>query len=185
MVVGARAGGDSDRGQYMIVVGVDPGLANLGVGVIEGNARSARALYHTTLTTPSTWPMGQRLSFLYTELGKVLAEYQPQAAAMEDQLLRKQADVAFKVGQACGVVVLAFEEAGIPLSTYGPMEVKKTLVGTGRADKAQVTYMVRAQLGLTGLSNNHAADALAIALTHLAHVNISPLVQRAGKIRYS
>lgn len=156
----------------MIVLGIDPGLANLGVGVIEGNIRRAHCLYSTTITTPSTWPMDQRLLFLHQELEKIIREYKPQAAATEEQILRKQADITFKVGQAYGVMALTCAQAGLSLSTYGPMQIKKALVGTGRADKEQVIYMVRAQLGLKHLSNNHAADALAIALTYLAHQGI-------------
>ena len=100
--------------------------------------------------------------------------------AIEDQILRKQADVAFKVGQAFGVVQLACAQAGVPIYAYGPMQVKKSLVGTGRADKEQVIYMVKASLGIRELFNNHAADALALALTHLAH---APMQERSVQAR--
>ena len=159
----------------MRVLGIDPGLANLGLGLVEGDVRRAKHLYHVCLTTESAWLMPRRLQYLHGELTRLLTEYQPDAVAIEDQILRRQADVAFKVGQAFGVVQLACAQAGVPVHAYGPMQVKKALVGTGRADKEQVIYMVKASLGIRELFNNHAADALALALTHLAH---APLLER-------
>lgn len=153
----------------MIVLGVDPGLANLGLGLVDGNVRKARHLHHVCITTESAWVMPRRLQYIHTEVTRLLAEYQPDAVAIEDQILRRQADVAFKVGQAFGVVQLACAQAGVPIHAYGPMQVKRSLVGTGRAEKEQVIYMVKASLGIRELFNNHAADALALALTHLAH----------------
>lgn len=153
----------------MIVLGIDPGLANLGIGLVEGDVRKARHLHHVCLTTESAWLMPRRLQYIHEEVSRLIAEYQPDAVAIEDQILRRQADVAFKVGQAFGVVQLACAQAGVPIHAYGPMQVKKSLVGAGRADKEQVIYMVKATLGIRDLFNNHAADALALALTHLAH----------------
>lgn len=164
----------------MMVLGIDPGLANLGLGLVEGDVRRAKHLYHVCLTTESAWLMPRRLHYLYEEVSRLLAEYQPDAVAIEDQILRKQADVAFKVGQAFGVVQLACAQAEVPIHAYGPMQVKKALVGTGRAEKEQVIYMVKAQLGLRDLFNNHAADALALALTHLAH---APMQGRVAAVR--
>lgn len=166
----------------MIVLGIDPGLANLGLGLVEGDVRKARHLHHVCLTTESAWLMPRRLQYLHSEVTRLIEQYQPEAVAIEDQILRKQADVAFKVGQAFGVVQLACAQAGVPVHAYGPMQVKKALVGTGRAEKEQVIYMVKAQLGVRELFNNHAADALALALTHLAHAPMqgrinSPLVR--------
>ena len=152
----------------MIVLGIDPGLANLGVGIVEGDARKARHLHHVCIYTESAWKMPKRLLYLHAELSRLIEIYQPQAVAIEDQYLRKQADVAFKVGQAVGVVQLACAQAELPVHAYGPMQVKQALVGQGRADKEQVTYMVRAALGLREIGSSHAADALALALTHLA-----------------
>ncbi|GHF56006.1 crossover junction endodeoxyribonuclease RuvC [Deinococcus metalli] len=163
----------------MIVLGIDPGLANLGLGLVDGDVRRARHLYHVCLTTESAWIMPRRLQYIHEEVSRLLAEYQPDAVAIEDQILRKQADVAFKVGQAFGVVQLACAQAGVPIHAYGPMQVKKALVGAGRAEKEQVIYMVKATLGVRELFNNHAADALALALTHLAH---APMQARAAAL---
>ena len=163
----------------MRVLGIDPGLANLGLGLVEGDVRRAKPLYHVCLTTESAWLMPRRLQYLHEELTRLLTEYRPDAVAIEDQILRRQADVAFKVGQAFGVVQLACAQAGVPVHAYGPMQVKKSLVGTGRADKEQVIYMVKASLGIRELFNNHAADALALALTHLAH---APMQERSERL---
>lgn len=162
----------------MRVLGIDPGLANLGLGLVEGDVRKAKHLYHVCLTTQSAWLMPRRLQYLHEEVSRLLAEYQPDAVAIEDQILRRQADVAFKVGQAFGVVQLACAQAEVPVHAYGPMQVKKALVGTGRAEKEQVIYMVKAQLGVRELFNNHAADALALALTHLAHAPMHNMQSR-------
>lgn len=164
----------------MIVLGIDPGLANLGLGVVKGDVRRAQHLHHQVVLSHAKQPMPERLLALHSAVSQVLATYRPAAVAAEQQYLKAQADTVYKVGQAYGVVALACAQAGVPLHTYGPMQVKQALVGTGRADKAQVIYMVRAQLGLAKLENNHAADALALALTHLAHV---PLSQAASSAR--
>lgn len=163
----------------MIVLGIDPGLANLGIGVVEGDARKARHLHHVCLVTESAWLMPRRLQYLHEEVSRLIGVFQPEAVAIEDQILRRQADVAFKVGQAFGVVQLACAQAGLPVHAYGPMQVKQTLVGTGRADKDQVIYMVKASLGLREVYNNHAADALALALTHLAHQPMRAVLSRS------
>ena len=152
----------------MIVLGVDPGLANLGLGLVEGDVRRARHLHHVWLTTESAWLMPRRLQYLHEEVTRLLAAYQPDAVAIEDQILRRQADVAFKVGQAFGVVQLACAQAGVPIHAYGPMQVKRTLVGTGRADKEQVALMVVRLLRLAEAPRPaDASDAVALALCHL------------------
>jgi len=152
----------------MIVLGIDPGLANLGVGIVDGDARKARHLHHVCIYTESAWELPRRLLYLHTELSRLIEVFQPEAVAIEEQYLRKQADVAFKVGQAFGVVQLACVQAELPVFSYGPMQVKQSLVGHGRAEKEQVIFMVKASLGLRDVGSNHAADALALALTHLA-----------------
>jgi len=152
----------------MIVLGIDPGLANLGIGIVEGDARRARHIHHVCVYTESADVMPRRLLYLHQELTRLIDLHQPEAVAIEGQFLRRQADVAFKVGQAVGVVQLACAQAGLTVHPYGPMQVKQALVGHGRADKDQVIYMVKASLGLREIGSTHAADALALALTHLA-----------------
>ncbi|ADV65730.1 crossover junction endodeoxyribonuclease RuvC [Deinococcus maricopensis] len=163
----------------MIVLGIDPGLANLGIGVVDGDARKARHLHSVCLFTASAWELPRRLRYLHEEVSRLIEVFEPEAVAIEEQYLRKQADVAFKVGQAFGVVQLACAQADIPIYTYGPMQVKQTIVGTGRADKEQVIYMVKATLGIRDIMNDHAADALALAMTHLAHSGVRAALRAA------
>lgn len=168
----------------MIVLGIDPGLANLGLGVVEGNSRRAKHLHHSCIITTSSQTMPERLQCLYLAIQQLIAEHQPQVVAIEEQRLKKAGEVTFKVGQAYGVVQLACAQAGLAVYSYGPTQVKKALVGTGRADKEQVIYMVRASLGMRTIgdsaqdANNHAADALALALTHLAHLPLQQSLDR-------
>ena len=159
----------------MLVLGIDPGLAHLGIGVVEQTGTRARAVHFDCILTSPTTPLPERLLQLHQALQLVLQQHSIGAIAIEDQYLRKQADVAFKVGQAVGVIQLTAALAQLPVFGYGPTQVKQALVGQGRADKEQVIYMVKLLLGLRELSNNHAADALAIALTHLAQQKTSAL----------
>ncbi|PYE54260.1 Holliday junction endonuclease RuvC [Deinococcus yavapaiensis KR-236] len=164
----------------MIVLGIDPGLANLGIGIVEGDARKARHLHHVCVYTESASQLPRRLLYLHSEISRLIELYQPEVVSIEDQFLRKQADVAFKVGQAVGVVQLACAQADIPIFSYGPMQVKQALVGQGRADKQQVQYMVKASLGLREIGSSHAADALALALTHLAQLPMQRALARSS-----
>ncbi|MEX2542852.1 MAG: crossover junction endodeoxyribonuclease RuvC [Trueperaceae bacterium] len=151
------------------VVGLDPGLANLGLGAVREEGRSTRWLGSHLVVTHSKSSRADRLARIYDEVGEFLATHRPDAIAIEGQYFHRQKDTAFKVGQAVGVVLLAAERMGVPVHEYGPMEVKQALVGTGRASKEQVAFMVRGLLELpAGLSSHHVADALALALTHLS-----------------
>lgn len=159
------------------VVGLDPGIANLGLGAVEEEFKTVRHLGHQLVRTSSKTKASERLKTIYDQTKAFLLEYQPQALAIEGQYFHQQREVAFKVGQAVGACLVAAAELDIPVFEYGPMQVKQTLVGTGRASKAQVTFMVRAQLGMTkSPDSHHVADALALALTHLSLRKISSLV---------
>lgn len=163
----------------VIVFGIDPGLANVGLAVVEETGKKATALFHHCQTTRAQDPLPERLLQIYDATRDVIRCHRPDVVAMEEQYLKKQAGVAFSVGQAVGVIQLACAQAGLEVCLYGPMHVKQALVGTGRAEKDQVIYMVKASLGLRVLSNNHAADALALALTHLASHRLKGLTQRS------
>ncbi len=150
------------------VVGVDPGVANLGLGAIEELRREARLLGSEVVVTRPSTPQAERLLAIRTAVAAFLDAHRPDAVAIEGQFFHRQREVSFKVGQAFGVVLLTAAERGVPVFEYGPMQVKQALVGTGRAQKAQVTFMVRALLGTSAApANHHASDALALALTHL------------------
>jgi crossover junction endodeoxyribonuclease RuvC len=161
------------------VVGIDPGIANLGIGAIKQEGTKASLLNCQLIRTPSSEDASTRLLTLYTEVKGFLKVHKPQALALEAQYFHQQKEVAFKVGQAVGVCLLAAGELNIPVFEYGPMQVKQALVGTGKADKIQVAFMVKALLNLTKpLESHHVADALAIALTHLSFYKIQKM---AGK----
>lgn len=158
------------------VLGIDPGIANLGLGVVEESRREARLLGSVTIKTSPRQAQAQRLLHIRRELIACIELHRPQVIAIEGQYFHRQRDVSFRVGQAVGVVLLSAAQLELPVFEYGPMQVKQALVGTGRADKAQVAFMVRALLKLPAeLGSNHAADAVALALTHLQSRRVKQL----------
>lgn len=164
----------------LTVVGVDPGLANLGLGAVREEGRRAAYLGSRLVTTTNRSSQPQRLAQIYEEVAAFLRRYRPDALALEGQYFHRQQGASFKVGQAVGVVLLAAEQAGVPVFEYGPMQVKQALVGTGRASKEQVVFMVRGVLSLPAeLGSHHVADALALALTHLSWRRMNELTGAA------
>jgi crossover junction endodeoxyribonuclease RuvC len=156
------------------VVGVDPGIANLGLGAIEEVRRDARLLASEVVRTSARDAQAERLLALRDAVASFVDAHRPDAVAIEGQFFHQQRDVSFRVGQAYGVVLLTAAERRLPVFEYGPMQVKQALVGTGHAQKAQVSFMVRALLGLDrAVANHHASDALALALTHLHSRRVS------------
>lgn len=172
----ARLGASSAPDVPLRVVGVDPGLANLGLGAVEEVRLATRLLGSELITTTPRASQPERLLKVRAAFQGFLNTHRPHAVAIEGQYFHRQRDVAFRVGQAVGVVLLTAAEAGVPVFEYGPMQVKQALVGTGKADKAQIAYMVRALLALPSTpASNHVADALALALTHLQSRRIAQL----------
>ncbi len=160
----------------LCVVGLDPGIANLGLGAVRQEHRTTLYLGSRFVRTSPREEQAERLHKIYGETKAFLSEHAPDALSVEGQYFHRQREVSFKVGQAVGVCLLAAAELDIPIFEYGPMEVKQTLVGSGRASKAQVTYMVRALLSLTQTpESHHVADALALALTHLSAYKLKAL----------
>ena len=151
----------------MIILGIDPGLANTGWGVIEHQGSRFRCLAYGCITTSADAPLSTRLTQVHDELVEVIDRYAPTEASLENLYFSTNAKTAFATGQARGVAVLATAGAGLDLAEYGPGEIKMAVVGTGSAEKHQVQYMVRVVLGLPGLPEpDHAADALAAAICH-------------------
>jgi crossover junction endodeoxyribonuclease RuvC len=152
----------------MRVLGVDPGLSRCGIGVISGSAQRPVVVRAGVVRTSPGDPVPQRLARLHIELARLLVDTKPDAVAVERVLFNSNARTAMGVGQAAGVVLLCAAQAGILAVEYTPTQVKATVTGSGAADKDQVAYMVKAQLGLTEApSPPDAADALALALCHL------------------
>lgn len=160
------------------VVGIDPGLANLGLGAVEEARNDARLVGSLLLKTPARDDPGVRLQAIRDEVDGFLRLHRPDALAIEGQYFHHQRAAAFKVGQAYGVVMLCAADLGVPVYEYGPLQVKQALVGSGRADKAQVAYMVRALLRLTATPTaDHVSDALGLALTHLQSRRLAALAR--------
>ena len=159
------------------VVGVDPGLANLGIGALAEEGRNEVHLLGSLLiTTNAAEDQNSRLRKIRDQVHGFLELHEPDALAIEGQFFHHQKAAAFKVGQAFGIVRLCAADLDIPVFEYGPLQVKQALVGNGRADKAQVAYMVRALLKLKSTPGvNHVSDALGLALTHLQSRRIASL----------
>lgn len=156
----------------MRVLGIDPGLRNMGWGVISVEGSRLRHVANGVIQTSATSAMGDlaaRLLMLFRGLVAVIAEHAPDAAAVEQTFVNKDAVGTLKLGQARGVALLAAAEAGLIVGEYAPNAVKKTVVGVGHAAKEQVQHMVRVQLPGVQFNGPDAADALAIAICHAHH----------------
>jgi crossover junction endodeoxyribonuclease RuvC len=162
------------------ILGVDPGSAATGYGLIEGDVRSARALDFGVLRPPPSVSLGEKLQVVYRGLKQLLEQHRPDCAAVESLFHAKNARSALALGHVRGVVLLAIAEAGVPAFEYAPMEIKKALVGYGRAEKEQVQMMVARLLKLIHPPRPlDAADALAVALCHAAVGSFQRTLERA------
>jgi crossover junction endodeoxyribonuclease RuvC len=150
-------------------MGIDPGLANTGFGVVQVSGSRTKAVDAGVIEAPAGSPPERRLRTIHAGISELLAWHQPEALGLEDLYFGRNVRSAMGVGQARGVVMLAAAEAGVPCFDYTPQAVKMAVCGSGAADKGQVQHMVAALLGLAmPPSPNHAADALAVAICHAA-----------------
>lgn len=159
----------------MRVLGIDPGLRNLGWGVIEVAGSRLTHIANGIIHSEGE-DLAVRLLSLHSALTRIIADHRPDAAAVEQTFVNKDAVATLKLGQARGIALLAPAQAGIPVGEYAPNAVKKAVVGVGHADKAQIAHMVRYQLPGVILAGPDAADALAIAICHAHHL------QSAGRL---
>jgi crossover junction endodeoxyribonuclease RuvC len=158
----------------MKVLGIDPGLASTGFGVVARHAGRVVALDGGVVATAAGAAVEARLALLHERVEALLAEHRPDAVALEALYFGRNARSAFAVGQARGVVLLAAGQAGVPCANYTPQQVKGAVCGSGRADKAQVGRMVQALLSLPHAPHpDHAADALAVAICHVNHAPLA------------
>jgi crossover junction endodeoxyribonuclease RuvC len=153
----------------MIVLGLDPGLAKTGWGIIEAEGNRLRHIAHGTVKTAPSAALAERLVALSNGLAAVIAAHGCASAAVEEVFVNANPQSTLKLGQARGVVLLAAARAGLPVAEYATTLVKKAVVGTGGADKAQVHAMVERLLPGTKVVGEDAADALAVAIAH-AHL---------------
>jgi crossover junction endodeoxyribonuclease RuvC len=151
----------------VIVLGIDPGTANTGYGVVLTRGERLAALDGGVVQTRAEQPLEQRLASIYARIRDLIAEHEPGAVAIEDIFFGQNARTAFAVGQARGAVLLAAGTSGIPCYSYTPQVVKQAVCGSGRAAKDQVQRMVASLLALPEPpADAHAADALAVAICH-------------------
>lgn len=164
----------------MKVLGIDPGIARLGWGVIEEKAGVQKAIVYGCITTKKTAPEPERLSQIFVQLKEIIEQHKPQTMAIEDLFFATNAKTAFQVGQARGVVLLAAAQAKLPVASYSPLKIKMAMVGYGQAQKHQVQQMVTSMLGLRQAPKlDDTADALAVALTHLTLSKFEKAVKTA------
>jgi len=152
----------------MRVIGIDPGLQRTGWGVVDVDGTRIRHVANGVCRSEGT-ELAARLCSLHVALTEVLRMYLPEAAAVEQTFVNKDAAGTLKLGQARGIALLVPAQAGLAVAEYAPNAVKKVVVGVGHADKAQVAHMVRMQLPGVALNGPDATDALAIALCHAHH----------------
>jgi crossover junction endodeoxyribonuclease RuvC len=166
----------------MIVLGIDPGTANTGFGVVERRSARMVALDGGVVRTMPGTEDAVRLTTIHARVGALMDEYDPAAVALEDIYFGANTGSAFAVGQARGVIMLAAGERGIPCRSYTPQQVKSAVCGSGRAAKEQVQRMVQGLLALADPPRpDHAADALAVAICHLNAAPLAAALVRAGR----
>ncbi len=161
----------------MILLGIDPGLATVGWGVVDYANSRFRPLAYGAITTPAGVQTAARLSLIHRELSAIIVQYRPTVMAVEELFFSKNITTGIRVAEARGVILMTAEEHGLTLAEYTPNQVKQAVVGYGNADKQQVIAMVTRILNLPKPPHpDDTADALAIAICH-AHSGCSPLAK--------
>lgn len=168
----------------MRVLGIDPGSETLGWGVVEGAGSKYTLVDFGTVKSNTKQAFSRRLLNIYNGVHEVIAEHSPDVLSVEDTFYAVNAQVALKLGQVRGTMLLLAEQRGIEIAEYAPRLVKSTVVGYGNADKEQVGQMVRMLLGLKSVPKPHdAADALAIAICHFHHSGVNEKLKLAARRR--
>ena len=160
----------------MIILGIDPGLATLGYGVIEADNDRRRLIQFGTLTTPAGQPMPQRLRAIFQGMNQLMDIYRPDDVAFEELFFSKNITTGMAVSAARGVALVAVVQRTESLYEYTPMQIKQAVTGYGGADKHQVQQMVKMLLNMKDIARpDDAADALAVALTHANSMNMKKM----------
>lgn len=155
------------RGINMKILGIDPGYAIVGYGVVDYIGNKFRAIDYNKITTEAKTPLPDRLKIIYNELNEVIEKHKPDVIAVEELFFNNNAKTAISVGQGRGVVLLCAALTELPLFEYTPLQIKQAVVGYGRAEKAQVQQMVKILLNLEKIPKpDDVADALAVAICH-------------------
>lgn len=167
----------------MRVLGIDPGTATTGFGVVDEVRGRLASVAYGAITTPAGEKAEERLLAIFQELSSLIECYQPDAMSIEELFFNKNVRTALAVGQARGVCLLAAAQSGLTVAEYTPLQVKQAVTGTGRAVKEQVGYMVRALLGLPAVPRpDDVADALAVAICHAHSARVSLIYQGEGRL---
>jgi crossover junction endodeoxyribonuclease RuvC len=160
----------------MIIIGIDPGLATTGFGVIKKEGSSHKLIAYGAIKTLAKINLAIRLDQIYKDIQHIINKYSPDVAAVEDLFFNVNVSSALQVGHARGVSLLSLTQAGLSVSSYTPPQVKMAICGYGHAQKNQVQYMVQKLLGLDFIPKPvDAADALAIAICHSHYVKINSI----------
>lgn len=173
------AGRLGSRPEPKIVIGIDPGLASVGYGLVSESEGQLRHLAHGCISTSPDQSSGERLKIIYEQIRALLRNYGPACGGIEDLYFFRNVSSALPVAEARGAIKLAFATEGVPLAEFTPNAIKKAVTGSARADKRQVQEMVRILLGLDALPTpDHAADALAAAVCRVNFTGPAGLAER-------
>ncbi len=154
------------------ILGIDPGYAIVGVGILEYSGNKFTVIDYFAITTEAGVPIEKRLKIIYDELSAVIKKFKPQHMAIEELFFNNNAKTAINVSQARGVILVAAENCNIPIFEYTPLQIKQAVVGYGRAEKKQVQQMTKAILNLCAVPKpDDIADALAVAVCHAHSYN--------------
>ncbi|MBF0446770.1 MAG: crossover junction endodeoxyribonuclease RuvC [Magnetococcales bacterium] len=153
----------------MRVIGIDPGTVVTGWGIVEFRDRQFVHIANGCVRTKAQTSLPDRLGTIFKTLSQVILDYQPTTASVEEVFVSRNVQSALKLGHARGVAIAALSQAGIPVHEYSALQVKKSIVGYGRAEKNQVQAMVKMLLSLSKTAPEDASDALAAALCHINH----------------
>ena len=152
----------------MTILGIDPGYATVGFGLIEGDRTKQQLIQYGVIRTPAGGPLAPRLKQIYDDTTLLIQQFQPDAIVVEQLFFNKNEKTAIAVAHGRGVLLLAGESMGLPVFEYTPLQVKQAVTGYGRAEKEQVMEMVKRLLSMNQIPRpDDAADALAVALCHL------------------
>jgi crossover junction endodeoxyribonuclease RuvC len=159
----------------MIILGVDPGLATIGFGLIDSSRGRLTHIRHGVVTTPAGLALPLRLLSIYRDMTELLSAFRPETAAVEELFFSKNVTTGLSVAHGRGIILMTLAQAGLTVAEYKPMQIKQAVVGYGGADKRQVMEMTKQILSLEALPRpDDAADALAVAICH-AHTENSLL----------
>ncbi|HHU76451.1 MAG TPA: crossover junction endodeoxyribonuclease RuvC [Firmicutes bacterium] len=162
----------------MLVLGIDPGLATTGYGLVRKTGDNFQTVDYGCIITAASLPLSERLLGIFNDMNAIIDKYLPDVLSVEQLFFCKNVRTALQVGQARGVIIAAGAKAGCPVYEYTPLQVKQSIAGYGRAGKKQVQQMIRLILGLKEIPRpDDAADALAIAVSHLQTLNWHKLLE--------